>query len=371
MSAPNIQPVLHKAAKKSFLIRALACILVIVFAVLVGYITGRILPNECGKSVLGAQWPTFPSPTPTPTPISQWPHPATPTPTLTPTPKSQWPTFPSPTPTPTPTPTSQWLILSPTPTPVNHWPTFSPTPTPAPTGTHGPTTSGCGGSHGPTTGTTSMPITPDKLEELTSNIGITLINPGITTSPTPSGSHGPTTSSGSGSHGPTTGTNQPTANSDITFKGNMQDKILGLIQISYPATLSVNANGGITVSTNKSWWQKIFTNPFSSITSGLISCTSLTGESSCIKNGCTYWSDCGKCEATTTPYNPTCSCSTIQSPGTCNSSVSCEWHPECAGGGACVGIGSSSKIACSGCGNIIGQNACYAAGCTYSNNQCQ
>jgi hypothetical protein len=36
-----------------------------------------------------------------------------------------------------------------------------------------------------------------------------------------------------------------------------------------------------------------------------------------------------------------------------------------------VGIGSSSKIACSGCENITGQNACYAAGCTYSNNQCK
>ncbi|MGA2911810.1 MAG: hypothetical protein ABSE17_04255, partial [Candidatus Levyibacteriota bacterium] len=298
MNTSSIQPLLRKAAKKSFLIRALAFTLVIVFAVLIGYIAGRISPRECSKSVLGSQWPTFPSPTPTPT--------------------SHWPTFPSP----TPTPTSHWPTFpSPTPTPTSHWPTF-PSPTPTPT------------SHWPTPTPTNTPLTPNKIKQIVSDVGITL----------------------------STGITMNTGTHSYTVKGNMQDRILGLIQISDPVTLSVNGNGGIRASIAKPWWQKIFTNPFINV----IKCSSITtGETECLKDGCSYWSDCGKCEDPTTPYDLACSCDTIKSKSTCNASASCNWHSECAGGGACAVAGTSSQVACGGCQNIIGDNACDdTPGCT-------
>jgi hypothetical protein len=342
----NVRSV-FKLNKRSLPVRISAYTLAIVFFIVIGFITGRASPNKCNSSVLGAQtssnsllsnlalllkvnpeiqtqqlnatqiiitpsptpksqWPTFPTTTPTATPKSQWPTPPTPTAT----PKSQWPTFP--TTTPTATPKSQWPT-PPTPTPLAYqWP--SPTPT-------------------------SAPITPDKIKQIVNGAGITLTN--------------------------TEATMSLNTNS-YTIKGNVQDKILGLIQISYPATLSVDGNGGMTESIAKPWWQKIFINPFTN----LVSCTSLTGETSCIKNGCSYWSECGKCEDVTTPYVPACSCYATKNKGSCDSSASCEWHSECAGGGACAAIGASSKISCGGCLNVNGEDACNkeGSGCGFDSN---
>ena len=333
MSMLGIRPLLHKATKKSFLIRVLACTLVIIFAVFVGYIAGRMSPNECGKSVLGSQWPTFPSPTPTPQ-VNHWPT----FPTATPTPQvNHWPTFPSPTPTPQP---NQWPHpATPTPTPqVNQWPTFpSPTPTTQP-------------NQWPTPTPTNAPLAPNKIKQIVNNLGIIPAASGITMN---------------------TGTH------DYTVKGNVSNKILGLIQVSTPITVTINGNGVIKESTAKPWWQKIltFTNPFAGLPSA-VNCSSITDGFACINHPeCNFWQACGKCVTSGTPYDPECFCSPNKSKGTCQSwacsnGPCCQWYPECAGGGTCAVTGTSSKVACGGCGNVIGVDACnkQGSGCWIDSN---
>ncbi len=309
MDAENVQPSVPKSAKRSIFIRVLTYALGIVFFILVGFIIGRVSLGKCGRFVLGTQTSSGSLLSSLQTLLNV--NPKIPTQVIytvqaTPAPTSkpnQWPTFPTATVTPQP---NQW----PHPTAL--------TPTPQPT---------------------SAPLPPTKIKQIVNNMGITLTNPTITTG---------------------------TDGKNITVKGEIQNKILGLISISNTVVLNVNRNGGITESITKPWWQKIFTNPFA----GLIKCTSLIGETSCIKNGCSYWSDCGKCEDVTAPYDPACSCDTIKGEGDCNTAASCEWRSECAGGGACAVVGESSKGACGGCQNIIGTDTCnkMGSGCFIDSN---
>ena len=308
MDKSDVQPSVPKSDKKAFFIRTLACLLVIVYVAFISYSAGRTSSNECGKSVLGAQTSS--------------------------------------------SGTSILALLFNTKPEISGQqinvieliPTVTPTPTPFTT--HGPTTGGTTSTHGPTTGGTSTPqptkapLNQDQVKKIIINSGITLFSSNVTAN---------------------------LGAQSTTLKGELQDKILGLIKVSDPFSLTVNGNDQMTESVAKPWWQKIFTNPFA----GSIKCTSLTGETACTANGCSYWGDCGKCEDKSAPYDPTCTCSSLNTQDACSSSVFCGWHSECAGGGVCASSNADSAAACQGCKNITTESACNNAGCTYSNNQCQ
>ena len=422
MATVDVQSPL-KPKQRSLFVRAAAYTIAVVLYILVGFIAVSIPPKEQGKLVLGAQtssdplsselsmllnvnpkvptqviyntiqatptptpqtnhWPTFSTSTPTPQP-SQWPHPATPTPTVQP---NQWPNPITSTPTPQP---NQWpTFVTSTPTPMqNQWPhPSSLTPTPQL-------------SQSPTPSPTNAPLAPSKLKQIVSNAGITLINPKITTD---------------------------LSSKNIIINGDSQDKLFGIIPVSFPVSIKVNQINGVVVPVSKPWWQKLLTNPFTKVT-----CSNSLSESSCIKNGCEYWSDCNKCQDFTTPYDPTCTCDSIKdkntcngggcewhsdksictipckditdknycanylgcryydtcgkcgdsnsppstsckctsnkNPTTCGAATDCQWHPECiSGGGACADKGVDSIKACGEtCDNIAGQQACTDTGCTY------
>ena len=389
MDKSDVQPSVPKSDKKAFFIRTLACLLVIVYVAFISYSAGRNSSNECGKSVLGAQTSSsgtsilallfntkpeisgqqinvielIPTATPTPTPFTtHGPTTGSATSTHGPTTGNAPTSTPSPThgplaaPTPTPTPFPSHgptTYTTPTPTPTScscpcngSQVALVVTPTPTPFTTHGPTTGGTTSTHGPTTGGTSTPqptkapLNQDQVKKIIINSGITLFSSNVTAN---------------------------LGAQSTTLKGELQDKILGLIKVSDPFSLTVNGNDQMTESVAKPWWQKIFTNPFA----GSIKCTSLTGETACTANGCSYWGDCGKCEDKSAPYDPTCTCSSLNTQDACSSSVFCGWHSECAGGGVCASSNADSAAACQGCKNITTESACNNAGCTYSNNQCQ
>ena len=380
MDTQDAQPLENKPRKKSLFVRVLVYTLGIVFFILIGFMAGRVSTGECGKVVLGAHTPSdsllsslamllkVNPEIPTQQTVTVQ---SIPTPTTQP---NQWPTFPSPTPTPQP----------------NNWPTFtSPTPTP----TLQP-------SQSPTPSPTSAPIAQDKIKNIVSNAGITLVNPKITTD---------------------------TNSKNVIVNGDVQDKLFGIIPVSFQTSIKVNQVTGVVTSVAKPWWQNLIPNPFAP----KVACSSLLGESSCLSNGCEYWSDCNKCESFTTPYDPTCTCDSIKDkntcsqggcewhsdksictipcsgitdknycdnyPGcryydtcgkcgdansppstsckctsnknstTCGAATDCEWHPECiSGGGACADKGLDSIMACGkSCDNIAGQEACTKTGCTF------
>ena len=329
MDMPNIQPLLRKAAKKSFLIRALAFTLVIVFAVLIGYIAGRISSRECSKSVLGSQWPTFPSPTPTPT--SHWPT----FPSPTPTPTSHWPTFPSPTPTPQP---SHWPTFpSPTPTPQpSHWPTF-PSPTPTPQPSHWPTPSP---NAWPSPSPAKTPLNADQMKKIISNAGITVTGQEI---PASASAH------------------------TIVIHGAEMNKLFGLIPISYPVLVSIDRISGLIQNISRPWWT-IILNP--QLTSE--KCENINTKNQCNStSGCRYYGTCGKCGDANNPPDPSCKCSADVFTNQCNNTGDCQWYSECVGG-VCGDKGLNSYQACGGCENINTKNQCNStSGCQYINNKCQ
>lgn len=334
MNTPDVQPPFLKPNKKLLSIRILAYTLVVIFLILIGYVAGRVFPSKSKiyPSVLGSQWPTFPPATPTP---FHWPT----FPTATPTPQpNHWPTFPPATPTTIPTQQSNQWPTFPTPTPF-HWPTYptaTPTLTPTPQANHWPTPS-----------PTNVPLTAGKIKQMVNNVGVNLSASGISMN---------------------TGTNS------YTVKGSVPKKILGLIQISTPVTLTVDSNGVISGSIAKPWWQKIFpftiANPFAGLPSE-IDCSSITDGFKCWDHTqCNFWEACGKCVPAGTPYDPQCPCTPNKKKDACDNTYGCKWYKECAGGGACADAGTSSQVACGGCGNVIGVDACnkQGSGCWIDSN---
>jgi hypothetical protein len=150
----------------------------------------------------------------------------------------------------------------------------------------------------------------------------------------------------------------------------VQDKILGLIQISTPVTVTVNGNNVITGSITKPWWQQILSDPFAGLPSA-INCSSITDGFSCFSHSqCGWWEACSKCEDLTTPYDPQCSCNPFKNKNACDPAYGCQWHSECAGGGICAATGTTSNVVCGGCGNVIGVDACnkQGSGCWIDSN---
>lgn len=392
MDTPNIQPEIIEPKKKRFPIRALVYTLGIGFALFIGFFIGKVAPDECTKSVLGAQTPdSLISHIALALNLSTIHLASSPTPT---TPTLHIMVFPTATPTtaplhliiiPTATPTSAplHLIIIPTATPTEvplHLiilPTASPTPvashlslnlsninliTPTPLFpiNFNPL---------PSIPPTPVPLNSSQIQDIMTNNGITMSDPQITPNP---------------------------GAQSITVKGKLEDKIFGIIPITYTADIKVNQRYGQVESISKPWWRQLFNY---SITDPLTTgdCKNILSDTGCVKsgcewhaaqkicsvecdllhdknwctsmNGCRYYDLCGKCGDSDAPPEPSCSCNSTKLPTLCSAATDCEWHPECVNnGGACTDKGTDSMKACGNCTNISGQDVCnelYNYGCMF------